>query len=154
MILRHSDPKQLEKLAKYVIPHAHRRHIRVFMSKNIRLALKLRADGVHLPEIVARRGPLRIQSTPRGFMISAAAHSKQALWRAQIAKAEVVMISPVFQTNSHIGAKPLGSIRALRMIRHCPNLKPVALGGICPANVKRLKSKLMHGLAAIEAWST
>jgi len=152
IILRNTDPQKLEHLARSVLPHAHRRGLKVLLANNVRLALKLGADGVHLSEKTARCGPRRHVSHQLDFLISAAAHSKRAIWWAQQANADVVLLSPVFATRSHVNGKPLGLLRTLRLAQTC-SVRCIALGGIDALSARRLKHKSIYGLAAIGAWT-
>ncbi|PHS78951.1 MAG: thiamine phosphate synthase [Rhodospirillaceae bacterium] len=151
IILRNTDAKELEQLARAVLPAAHRNGLKVLLANDVRLAIKLGADGVHLSEHNARRGALTNVSHKPGFLVSAAAHSKRALWWAKKANADVVLLSPVFATQSHVNAKTLGVLRTLRLARGC-SLKSIVLGGITPLSAHRLKHTCIYGLAAIGAW--
>lgn len=153
IILRNSDTKTLEQLARTVLPQAHRRGLKVLLANNVHLAVKLGADGVHLSEKNAQRGPLRNISQKPGFLISTAAHSKRAIWWAEKANVDIVLLSPVFATESHVNAKTLGILNTLRLAGDC-SLKNIALGGITSLSARRLKHECIYGLAAIGAWET
>ncbi|MCY4504349.1 MAG: thiamine phosphate synthase, partial [Hyphomicrobiales bacterium] len=63
--------------------------------------------GAHFSEAALRRmGRVR----PRQ-LASAAVHSRAALMRAQRLRVALVLVSPVFATPSHRGARPLGVLR-------------------------------------------
>ena len=63
--------------------------------------------GAHFSDAALRRmGRVR----PRQFA-SAAVHSRAALMRAQRLRVALVLVSPVFATPSHRGARPLGVLR-------------------------------------------
>jgi len=151
VILRHFDKNELERLARLVIPRAQRLGLKVLLSSDIRLALKLKADGVHLSEHQARLGPLRTQPHKPGFLLTVAAHSHLALWRAGKSSANAVLVSPIFATQSHPGAKALGVLRALALMNSSP-VQTIALGGLTSDTAKRLKSEQLCGLAAIGGW--
>lgn len=153
LVLRNSHDKTLESFAQRMIPLAHAKGLKVIIAGNIRLALKLGADGLHLSEQNCRLGPLRITSKKPGFIVTCAAHSAQALWHAHRLRADVAMISPIFPTESHPNSPALGLLRALNLMKK-HNMRTVALGGITAKNAKRLKSKTVYGLAAIQAWQT
>ncbi|MFC1674013.1 thiamine phosphate synthase [Pseudomonadota bacterium] len=153
LVLRHNDRDALSALTKRVLPVAKARGIKVLVSGDMRLALSLGADGLHLSERQARRGPPRTMPIKPGFLITAAAHSRPALWRAAQAGAHAVFLSPVFSTKSHPDAQPLGVLRFSRMARTSP-LAVIALGGIEDKSAKRLKLGPASAIAAIEAWQT
>jgi len=118
-----------------------------------RLAAAVGADGVHLPEAMVRRGaPAWGGGGPRrpGFLVTAAAHSPAALWRAARAGADAALLSPVFATASHPGGAVIGLPRFAAWCRGAP-LPVYALGGIDRGTVRRLKDAGAAGAAAIGA---
>jgi thiamine-phosphate pyrophosphorylase len=115
------------------------------------LALKTGADGVHLSQQGAQRRHLRIALTKPGFFVTAAAHDRLALWRAVEAGADAVLLSPIFPTASHPGAKALGLWRFMTLARLSP-LPIIALGGVHSDTARRLSGSAVHGFAAIEGW--
>ena len=153
VVLRCRDAQQLHALAARITPLAHRLHIKVLVANDARLALKFKCDGVHLSQAQARRGPLRLnpKALPPGFIISAAAHDGLSLRRASRAHAHLVMLSPVFTTQSHEGAKSLG-IRRFAKLARLSEIPVVALGGITALSAKRLSGLAAYGIAAIQAW--
>lgn len=152
VILRHRDPAVLGTLARRIMPQAHRLGLTVLLSDHMRLALKTGADGVHLSQLNARRNARRFAQTKPGFFITAAAHDRLALWRACQAGAHAVLLSPVFATSSHPGAKTLGVWRFMTLANLCP-VPIIALGGVNLTTVRRLQNVTVHGFAAIEGWS-
>lgn len=151
LVLRHTDPAQLEALATRIKAPAHALGLKVLISGDVRLAIKLKCDGVHLSQRTAKRGPLRIQGFRPDFLISAAAHDGLSLRRATRAGCALVMLSPVFATDSHPKAKPLGLLRFSRMAGNSDG-NVIGLGGITPAYAKRLSLSPAFGIAAIGAW--
>lgn len=151
IVLRHRDSAQLEMLARSLVPLAHQRKVKVLLAGDVRLALKLHCDGIHLSQAAARRGPLRIHALPPGFIITAAAHDDRSVQRAALMGAHGVMLSPVFATASHPDSNPLGLLRF--MVISGRSARPiVALGGITAGDVKRLALGPTIGVAAIGAW--
>lgn len=149
VILRHTDPVRRAVLARRIVPLAHRRHIRVLIAGDARLAARVGADGVHLSEREARRGPLRLRQP--GWIVTAAAHSRRALVLAARAGADAALLSPVFATPSHPSAKPLGLLRFFRLARQS-SVPVIALGGITAAHLAALRQGPVWGVAAIGLW--
>lgn len=107
-----------------------------------RLARSVRADGLHLPEYMLNRGLLN----RHGFtVVTAACHSRAALGRAKRIGVDLALVSPIFATASHVGAKGLGIHRFARLIDKAP-LPVAALGGINHQSSGALRGL---GLAAI-----
>lgn len=79
------------------------------------------------------------------------AHNLREVIAAQRARADIVLISPVFATRSHPGQPPLGLARATRLARQTA-IPAIALGGIDQRKFRRLKRLGFHGWAGIDAW--
>lgn len=96
-----------------------------------------RVDGIYGPpsEVAGARG-LRL----------ATAHSLSEIAAATRAKADAILLSPVFATRSHPGAPALGPVRFLMLARLSP-LPVIALGGMTRRRAGRLP---VGGWAAID----
>jgi len=156
IIVRHPDPDARAQMARRIIAPAHKLGLKVIIANDLRLALRIGADGLHLSEREARLGRPRIAFHKPGFMCTAAAHTRLALWRAHRAGAHAVLLSPVFPTLSHPNAQTLGILRFGILARLSP-IPVIALGGISHANAARLRLGFINrgralGLAAIGAW--
>ena len=108
------------------------------------LAANIGADGVHWPA----RWP-RIQKTTG--LITAAAHGAADLVRAAALGADVALLSPVFPTQSHPGAEPIGATRFSMLAARSP-VPVLALGGVDETNAAGLKGANVAGIAAIGAF--
>lgn len=94
-------------------------------------AARWRADGYYAP---ARR------LTPKrtGLLAVATAHDMAEIAAANRARADAVMLSPVFPTRSHPGARTLEPLRFLMMSRYAA-MPVIALGGMDQACADRLR---------------
>ena len=117
-----------------------------------RLAAHLRADGLHMPE-ASVEGARRWREWRPNWFITVAAHSSKALWRAARAGADAALLSPVFATNSHPAAKPLGVLRFASLALRSP-LPVYALGGVNKRSLQRLAGARLCGVAAVSGLST
>jgi len=107
-------------------------------------ALADRLHGLHLPEKRAHEAAHWRALRPH-WLITVVAHSGRGL---RIAYADAALLSPIFPTQSHPGARPLTAARARLMARD--SLLPVlALGGVTARNARLLKG--FAGVAAIGA---
>ena len=151
VILRHYDAPERAGLARRLAALCRRRGVRLLVAGDGRLAAAIGAGGVHLPEAMARRGPMGWGGggfRRPGFLVTAAAHSPAALWRAARAGADAALLSPVFPTASHPGASGIGVIRFAAWCRRSP-LPVYALGGIDRRAARRLKGTGMVGFAGL-----
>lgn len=76
----------------------------------------------------------------------ATAHSLAEIGAAVRARADAILLSPVFPTRSHPGASVLGAVRFLHLA-HCSPLPVIALGGMTKRRAARLP---VWGWAAID----
>lgn len=127
---------------------AHRRGLLFFVGANAALAVRLRADGLHLPQRSATRAGT-IAALRRRFQVTAAAHDLPAALRARRAGADALVISPVFASASPSAGRPLGILRFVALARRA-GLPAYALGGVNAKTARRLKSSGAVGVAAIE----
>jgi thiamine-phosphate pyrophosphorylase len=149
VILRHYGDPNRGELAARLVAETRGRRISVLIAGDARLALRVGAGGLHIPEAMARNGDGAWRNWLKpGWLVTAAAHSPPALLRAWRTGADAALLSPVFPTASHPGAQFLGPVRFSAWCRSSP-LAVYALGGITPANARRLKGSGAIGVAGI-----
>ncbi len=151
VILRDYDHPDRARLARDLAALCRRRRLMLLVAGDARLAARVGADGLHLPEAEAHRARAWRRRRP-AWLITAAAHSLPALWRARRAGVDAALVGPVFATASHPGARPLGPLRFARLARLSP-LPVYALGGIDASTARRLKGIGAQGFAAIGAFA-
>ncbi len=149
VILRHYEDPKRDLLSRSLATLCKKRRVRLLVAGDARLALKIGADGLYLPETQIVHGPniWRCWRRP-SWIIIAAAHSRSALWRAKRAGADAALLSPVFKTDSHPQARQLGPLLFLSLSHKSP-LPVYALGGVNAANAARLVAGGCAGIAAI-----
>ena len=159
VILRDYDDPDRAALAAALARTASERELVLLVGSDPMLAQEVGAGGVHYREADIARSAPHDAGTGAGvggkrkLLISAAAHSGQALDRAEAAGADVALLSPVFPTASHPGAAALGIERFARLAAASP-LPVYALGGITEANVHELLLTEAIGIGAISALAT
>lgn len=127
---------------------ARRRGLVLIVAGDVRLMHALGAQGLHLPQWQLFRSPPRLA---RGQLLTAAVHDRRAMARARRVGVDAVLVSPVFATASHPGARPLGPHRLARAIKGA-GLPAIALGGIDARTLRRLPPGLA-GIAAIDGFA-
>ena len=151
LLLRHYGDRHRLALATAIAAIARRRRLVLVVAGDWRLAARLGAQGLHLPEGLARHGvlaPALGYRRRRGLLLSVACHSPAALGRAAALGADAALLSPAFATASHPGAEPIGAPRfGLWAAR--ARLPVIALGGMTPRAARRLPKGTMAGLAAV-----
>lgn len=142
VIYRHFGAPERSRVARALKRVCDARGLTLLIAADPLLARRIGADGVHWPERQVRR--MRIE----GRLVTAAAHSARGVKRA--AKADAILLSPLFATASASARPPLGVARAARLAQKARTYV-IALGGINAANARTLKGRGFAGLACVEA---
>lgn len=131
-----------------------RRGLLLLIAGDARLAAAIGANGLHLPEWQVAGGDRRWRLWRKpGWLVTAAAHSPGAIARAHRAGCDAVLLSPIFPTASHPGARPLGPLLFARWER-AGGVPVYALGGMTAATTRRLAGSGACGVAAIGGFRT
>lgn len=139
VIVRSRDAAKRRALVSALKLVARARNLNILVAGDAALAV----HGIHLPEARAKEAAHWRALHPR-WIITVAAHSVSM----NVREANAILLSPIFPTESHPGAKYIGAARARLMARSVR--KPVyALGGVDAINVASLKGFI--GIAAIGA---
>jgi len=151
VIVRHMENGARRALAEKLAPQCRRLGLKLLIAGDWRLAARINADGLHLPELQARVGviapAMHWQRRTRSFLTTAA-HNFAAMTRGARLGADAVILAPVFTTASHPTARTLGPTRLAALVRkvRCP---VIALGGITRRTAPRLLDSGAQGIAGI-----
>lgn len=85
--------------------------------------------------------------------ISAPVHSPRELNEAKRLGIGLLFVSPLYATRSHSGTKPLGLTRFTQLAALAKPAIVIALGGMTRNRARSLDATLVHGWAAIDAFS-
>jgi thiamine-phosphate pyrophosphorylase len=147
LVYRAFGAPDAEAVARKLSAIARARGLILLIGADAKLAARIGADGVHLPQRLAYRA--RALRRP-GWLVTAAAHSTRA---ARVAGVDAVVISAVFASNSPSARAPMGPVRLAMMVRACGR-PAYALGGITDKTARRLLPTAVVGIAAVEAFRT
>ena len=152
LVYRPFGAPDAERTAARLAAGLHARGAKLLIGADARLARKVGADGVHLPERAAAEAR-RLKRACPGWIVTAAAHSFRAVRRARAAGADAAVVSAVFPSGSPSAGAPLGVLRLAQMT--CAAGLPVyALGGVNDGSAARLKDLPLAGLAAVDGFRT
>lgn len=112
------------------------------------LARALEADGLHLPERLVGE----IAGEP-DWIVTAAAHSAEAVARAARVGCDAVLVSPVFPSRSPSATTPIG-VEAFTALVAASPLPVYALGGVNTKTAPELVGSGAAGFAMVEAVRT
>ena len=133
LIFRHYHlvPTERQVRFKHLARIARRHGHAIVLSGSARQARKWGADGAYGPPNALSQGPACLRLVT--------AHSLKEMGQALRARADAVLLSPVFATRSHPGARALGPVR-YRLLAAKSKVPIIALGGMTAARAGRLGS--------------
>jgi thiamine-phosphate pyrophosphorylase len=127
---------------------ARRRGLMLIIGRDVALARRVGADGVHLPEALAHRA-LAIRRMNPGWVVTTAAHSPAAARRSH---AHAVVMSVAFPSRSPSAGLAMGPVRLALSVR-ASGRAVYALGGINDKTACRLLATGVIGMAGVEGLS-
>jgi thiamine monophosphate synthase len=153
----------LQEIRQVVNTKLPSRRPKILVGKNWRLAKKIRADGVHFSDRDLSNAPRKLTNFLRrrfcqNFLISYATHSAKSALQASFSNLDLIVISPVFKTDSHFGTRALGlkslakissKISATKIKNDLPSKKFYALGGVNEKNLRSVRKLNIGGFGAI-----
>jgi len=116
---------------------------KLILSNNIKLALKLKLDGVYIPSFNKNFSHLPY-SINSNFIILGSAHNLKEIRIKELQKVQIIFISSIFKKNQNY----LG-LNKFKIISKYTNKNTVALGGITKENLKKLNLIKINGFAGI-----
>ena len=151
VIVRHRDACQRAVLAGELRGICRARRVMLLVADDPALAVRVRADGVHLPEKSGQRvAPLK--ALHPHWLVTTSAHGARAVEAASRAGADAVLIAPVFVTASHRGRESLGALRFAALVSRSL-VSAYALGGVNVGSIQRLLASPVSGVALIGGWT-
>ena len=117
-----------------------------FLSNNVKLAMKLKLDGVYLPSFNKSFNHLAYNFKKK-FIILGSAHSLQELNIKKLQAVKIFFVSSLFKKNKNY----LG-IYKFKFFENFTKKRLVALGGINEKNIKKLSLLNICGYAGISVF--
>ena len=141
------DQKNREIFAKKIIDLIGLKPIKIIIGKDIELAKKLKADGIHFSDF----DQIPKDFAKENFIFSFAAHSEESIEKALKLKADLIFISPAFASSSHKDIEPLGEEKLRKIAVKYKNLDYLyPLGGINSGNISIIKKLGFASFGAID----
>ncbi len=136
-------------LAKNLLKISRQKGIKFIIGKDFNLAKNIGADGCHYSDnMPIDHRALRQNNKKNGFILSYSCHSLKSVFFVKKIKADIVFISPIFDTTTHPDSKSLGKIGYLKAKFHFPQIMP--LGGVDHKNITFFKKIGALGFGAID----
>lgn len=152
IIIRDYDHPQRELFAKEIIKLAKRRGNKILIAGDYNLAIKLNADGVHLPQYKAYQAKY-IKNLSAKLIVTSSAHCYKSVKNLNLLPLDAIFVSPIFKTTSHAKQKPK-RVKFLSVMRLLSQKPVYALGGVNFKNIKLLNNLAINGIAGIDVFDT
>tara|TARA_B100001741_G_C16167919_1_gene421021 strand:+ start:18 stop:548 length:531 start_codon:yes stop_codon:yes gene_type:complete len=133
------DINKILKLKNYLKKKGHK----LLLSNNIKLAIKLKLDGVYIPSFNKKFNHLSY-STNSNFIILGSAHNLKEIRIKELQKVQGIFLSSLFKKNNNF----LG-LNKFRIFSNYSNKNIIALGGISKKNFKKLSLLNISSFAGI-----
>ena len=134
VIFRNYDLKKIDKTYLLKIKeYCKKKKVKLYLSNNIKLALRLNLDGAYIPSFNKNFNHLNY-SLKKTFEIIGSAHNINEIRVKESQQVKKIFISSLFKINkNYLGINKFKLLCALTM------KQTVALGGISKNNIKKLK---------------
>ena len=136
----YNDPKRETELIK-IAKACKKKRYKLFVSNDIKLALKVRADGIYIPAFNKTKMFLNLEK--KNLIILGSAHNQKEIQEKILQKCIAIFLSPVFDVKK---SKSFLDIYKFNSLSYVNKINMLALGGINEHNVSKLK--LLH----IKGW--
>ena len=147
-----ASKRQYFELARKISRLAKKHGVTFIVNDYPDIARRVDAAGVHLgQEDLAKLPIIKARKIMgQGKIIGVSTHSLAQAVKAEKAGADYISCGPIFKTPSKPQGKPLG-VNVLRKVLQSVKLPVVAIGGIDPANVEKIKKTGCQRFAVIRA---
>ncbi len=135
-----NDPKELKKLVK----HCKKNRRKVYISNNLKDAIKYNFDGLYIPSFHRK---LKFQNIiKKNFEIIGSAHNAIELKIKEKQGCSCIFLSPIFKNDKN---KKFLDVIKTNLLKKLTKKQIVLLGGINQKTIKRSKLCSPNGVAAI-----
>ena len=136
-VKRESELIKIKKACK-------KRGYQLFVSNDIKLALKIKADGIYIPSFNKLNNFHNLEK--KNFIILGSAHDQKEIREKVLQKCKAIFLSPVFYVEKSISF--LG-VNKFNFLSYSNNVNFLALGGISKNNINKLRSLNIKGFGGI-----
>jgi thiamine-phosphate pyrophosphorylase len=148
-IKNNPTPHSLQRWAEKLYPLTQKYQSQLLISGHISVALAFKGVGLHLPENALPTIKARQQLGPHR-LLGRSCHDLEGALRALDQGANYITLSPLFSTQSHPEATPMGPNQFAQMCAAIPG-PVIALGGINEQNLSVALKTGAYGIALIRA---
>ena len=139
----YNDTKRETELIK-IAKACKKKRYQLFVSNDIKLALKVRADGIYIPSFNKTKKFLNLEK--KNLIILGSAHNQKEIWEKISQKCQAIFLSPIFYVEKSINFL---NVYKFNYLSRSNKVNILALGGITEHNVCKLKLLHIKGFGGI-----
>ena len=140
----YNDPKRETELIK-IAKACKKKRYQLFVSNDIKLALKVRADGIYIPSFNKTKKFLNLEK--KNLTILGSAHNQKEIREKISQKCQAIFLSPIFYVEKSINFL---NVYKFNSLARSNKVNILALGGITEHNVCKLRSLNIKGFGGIK----
>ena len=139
----YNDPKRETELIK-IAKACKKKRYQLFVSNDIKLALKVKADGIYIPAFNKTKKFLNLEK--KNLTILGSAHNQKEIQEKIAQKCQAIFLSPIFYVE-----KSLNFLNTYKFnfLSHSNKANIIALGGVTEQNVNKLRLLHIKGFGGV-----
>ncbi len=139
----YNNPKRETELIK-IAKACKKKRYQLFVSNDIKLALKVRADGIYIPSFNKTKKFLNLEN--KNLTILGSAHSQKEIWEKISQQCRAIFLSPIFYVEKSLNFL---NVYKFNYLSRSSKANILALGGITEHNVRKLRLLHIKGFGGI-----
>ena len=139
----YNDPKRETELIK-IAKACRKKRYQLFVSNDIKLALKVRADGIYIPSFNKTKKFFNLEK--KNLTILGSSHNQKEIREKISQKCHAIFLSPIFYVKKSIN---LLNVYKFNYLSRSNKVNILALGGITEYNVRKLRLLDIKGFGGI-----
>ena len=139
----YNNPKRETELIK-IAKACKKKRYQLFVSNDIKLALKVRADGIYIPSFNKTKKFLNLEN--KNLTILGSAHSQKEIREKISQQCRAIFLSPIFYVEKSLNFL---NVYKFNYLSRSSKANILALGGITKHNVRKLRLLHIKGFGGI-----
>jgi len=144
IIYRNYSAKNRETELIKIAKACKKKRFQLFVSNNIKLAMKVKANGIYIPAFNKNKRFLNVEK--KRFTIIGSAHNQKEIHEKILQKCRAIFLSPTFYIKK---SKKFLDIYRFNSLSYSNKVDILALGGINEYNFQKLKMLRIKGFGGI-----
>jgi len=139
----YNHPKREKNLVK-IAKACKKKRYKLFISNDIKLTLKINADGIYIPSFNKTKRFLNLEK--KNIIILGSAHNQKEIYEKIAQKCKAIFLSPIFYVKK---SKTFLDTNKFNFLSRYNKIDFFALGGINENNIQKLKLLNVKGVGGV-----